>query len=72
MEEQYHAAGMTEVESEGVRLGYRNSSAVLITGIYILAIFFMIFVQIENREEFEGGHEKRKRKSVKTHVKIPL
>ena len=29
------------------------------TGIYIIAIF-TFFVQIENREEFEGLHEKRK------------
>ena len=52
----------------------------LTTGICILAI--SPCVQIENREEFEGGlHErkegkrgekKKKEKSDKTHVKIPL
>ena len=45
--------------------------------IYILAILS----KLKNREEFEGGHEKRKgkggerrkkEKSDKTHVKIPL
>ena len=80
MEEQYHAAGMTEVESEGVRLGYRNSSAVLDTGIYILAIFLWFLSKLKTgknlkedmKKEREKGGEKKNEKSDKTHVKIPL
>ena len=53
-------------------------------GIYILAIPPRgggFLSKLKNREEFEGGHEKRKgkewkeekiEKSDKTHVKIPL
>ena len=52
------------------------------TGIYILAISSILggkfLSKLKNREEFEGGLEKRKgkeekkEKSDKTHVKIPL
>ena len=50
-------------------------------GIYILAIFGQFLSKLKNREELEGGlhkkegkrwEKKKKEKSDKTHVKIPL